>query len=66
MDPIHPIVPGPTPITDRLPVQPIERVSRERDRPSSDQRRRRPAPRQTPPERDEEDEDGRPHVDVCA
>ncbi|HEV3047668.1 MAG TPA: hypothetical protein VGY13_09935 [Solirubrobacteraceae bacterium] len=66
MDPIHPILPGPTPITDRLPVQPIERVSRERDRPGSDQQGRRRAPPEIPPEPDEEDEDGRPHVDVRA
>jgi hypothetical protein len=65
MDPIHPIAPGPPRISPaaRLPVDPLERISRERDRPSKDSQqrgRRRPPPQ---PERGPDD-DGRPHVDV--
>ena len=48
MDPIHPIAPGPPPLgrAARPPVERLERVSRERDRPSAgrreQQRRREP------------------------
>jgi len=65
VDPIHPIAPGPPAISPatRLPVAPLERITRERDRPSRDGRqRRRPQP-PPQPERGGED-DGRPHIDV--
>jgi len=67
VDPIHPIAPGPPSISSRLPVQPLERVSRERDRPSKDQqqRRRREPPPEAEPERDLDDGE-HPHVDVRA
>jgi hypothetical protein len=65
VDPIHPIAPGPPLISTRLPVQPLERITRERDRPSKDaqERRRREPPPPPPPERDSDD-DEHPHVDV--
>jgi hypothetical protein len=73
MDPIHPIAPGPPTISPatRLPVERLERISRERDRPSGDaeqrQRRQPPATPETPPE-DREDggpeDEGHPHIDV--
>jgi len=64
MDPIHPIVPGPLPIPrGMLPVDRLERVSRERDRPSKDRKQPRRQPPPQPPESGEDD-DGRPHVDV--
>jgi hypothetical protein len=68
VDPIHPIAPGPPRISPaaRLPVEPLERITRERDRPSKDgqQRRRQPPP---PPASEEPGEDdGRPHIDVRA
>jgi hypothetical protein len=77
LDPIHPIVPGPTPISARLPVEPLERITRERDRPARDaaRRRRREPPPGYPPEEEpappsdeqrDDDDDGRPHVDVRA
>jgi len=67
LDPINPIAPGQTPIS-RLPVEPLERITRERDRPSHDaQRRRRREPPPTPEaDEDDEDEDGRPRIDVRA
>jgi len=68
VDPIHPIVPGPLPIS-RLPVEPPERVSRERDRPSRDggqRRRREPPPTLESEHGPDDDEDGRPHIDVHA
>jgi hypothetical protein len=49
------------------PVDRLQRVSRERDRPSSDgEQRRKRSPE--PPEQDEREpgEDGRPHIDVRA
>lgn len=65
MDPIHPIVPGPAPIPRGMPpVDRLERVNRDRDRPAKerpDRGRREPNPQ--PPEDGEED-DGHPHVDV--
>jgi hypothetical protein len=66
MDPIHPIAPGPPLITTRLPVEALERISRERDRPSKDSRRRHsPAPHTPAPEGEHVgDDDERPHVDV--
>jgi hypothetical protein len=71
MDPIHPIAPGP-PLISRatlLPVERLERISRERDRPMRDERqqRRDPAYRNAhDPDEDgsSEDDDGRPHIDV--
>jgi len=68
VDPIHPIAPGPPPISARLPVEPLERITRERDRPARDGRqakRREPPP---PPEPDvlDADDEGRPHVDIRA
>jgi hypothetical protein len=65
MDPIQPITPGLSRIAPAsgLPVDPLERISRERDRPSRDpQRRRREPP--PPPPAPREDDDGHPHVDV--
>jgi hypothetical protein len=65
MDPIHPIAPGPPRISPaaRLPVDPLERISRERDRPAKDGRQRqRPQP---PPQPARGPDDGEhPHVDV--
>ena len=72
MDPIHPIAPGPPSISARLPVQPLERVSRERDRPSKDQQQRRrreppePEPEPEPGPQRDPDDGGHPHVDVRA
>jgi hypothetical protein len=67
VDPIHPIAPGPPAISPatRLPVDPLERITRERDRPSREERQRRrpPSPPQPEPERGGED-DGHPHIDV--
>jgi hypothetical protein len=67
MDPIHPIAPGVPSIVARLPVEPLERISRERDRPSKDSQRRR---RREPPPSHEHEHDGeddeRPHIDVHA
>jgi hypothetical protein len=67
VDPIHPITPGPPPISARLPVEPLERITRERDRPSRDarERKRREAVPVPAPERGADDE-GHPHVDVRA
>jgi hypothetical protein len=71
MDPIHPITPGPLPVSG-LPVQPLERITRERDRPSKDsqQRRRRTlkGTGEPPPAVDpgEDDQDERPRIDVRA
>jgi hypothetical protein len=65
MDPIQPITPGLNRIAPSagLPVDPLERISRERDRPSRDpqRRRREPPPAQVVPR---DDDDGHPHVDV--
>jgi len=68
MDPIHPIAPGPPAISraERVPVQRLERVSRERDRPSQEQwerGRRRPPPKPKP---EDGEDDEHPHVDVRA
>jgi hypothetical protein len=67
VDPIHPIVPGPSAISARLPVEPLERITRERDRPSRErqQRKRREPPPTLDLERDEDDGE-HPHVDVRA
>ena len=68
MDPIHPIAPGPAPTAraGRVPVQRVERITRERDRSSAEERereRRKQDPPQPPPQ-DGEDEDGHRHIDV--
>jgi hypothetical protein len=65
VDPIHPIAPGPPSISQRPPVEPLERITRERDRPSRDaqQRKRRESSATPVPELGVDDE-GRPHVDV--
>jgi hypothetical protein len=66
MDPIHPIAPGPMPISARLPVQPLARVSREHDRPSGERQKSRPR-REPPPEEDlgeGDDVDGPAHIDI--
>lgn len=67
MDPIHPIAPGPPalPSPGPRPVERLERISRDRDRPA----REGPGGRRRPPPEPEgeslpEDEDGRPRVDV--
>jgi hypothetical protein len=73
MDPIHPIAPGP-PVIPRgamVPVERLERISRERDRPTREERqqRRDPAYRRAGDPDEEgppEDDDGRPHIDVRA
>lgn len=68
MDPIHPITPGPPRVLGRLPVEPLERITRERDRPSKDgqQRRRREAPPTPGAEHDDDEDGGHPHIDVRA
>ena len=66
MDPIHPITPGPAmPSVAPRPVERLERISRERDRPTRERRRgrRRSAP-EPEPDSGPEDDDGRPRVDV--
>jgi hypothetical protein len=68
MDPIDPIVPGALPISRaaRTPVEPVQRITRDRDRPAKEDARERPREhsgasdeQQTPPE-----DDGHPHIDV--
>ncbi len=69
MDPIQPIAPGLHQIApaSRLPVDPLERISRERDRPDGDaQRRRRREPPPAPPRDPDDGDDQHPHVDVRA
>jgi hypothetical protein len=68
MDPLHPIAPGPpTRASGRPPIERVERVSRERDRPDKEGRRRQrrtseqPGPLEVRPE---EGDDGLPHIDV--
>jgi hypothetical protein len=67
VDPIYPISPGPPPIQPPagLPVEPLQRISRERDRPDKDAQQRRREPPQPPP-REDPDDDEHPHVDVRA
>jgi hypothetical protein len=73
VDPIHPIAPGPPSLSPaaRLPVERLERISRERDRPSKDAQQRRhrqpPAAPEIPPDDSEDggpEDEGRPHIDV--
>jgi hypothetical protein len=67
MDPIHPITPGPPalPSAGLPPVERLERIARERDRPS----KRREQPRrerkgEQQPEHGYRDDEGNPHIDV--
>lgn len=68
MDRIPPIAPGSSAISrmGRTPVERLERVARERDRPAKDpqQRKRRKLSAEAIIELHEEDDDGRPHIDV--
>jgi hypothetical protein len=72
MDPIHPITPGPPTISsaNRPAVQSLERITRERDRPSKDaqeRQRRRQREAEVVPDSGEDaepDDGGRPHIDV--
>jgi hypothetical protein len=68
MDPINPITPGAPPLSARLAVQPLRRITREQDRPSPEEqrRRRRQASERPDEDIDEPDDDGRPHIDVRA
>jgi hypothetical protein len=64
MDPLSPITPGPLPLS-QTPVEPLQRISRERDRPARDdtpRRRREPPPPED--EHDDEDDGERPRIDV--
>ena len=66
MDPIRPISTPGFRGQGSLPVERLERLSRERDRPEQQPRRRR---RERPSEQDSPErppDDGRPHVDVRA
>lgn len=69
MDSINPIAPGPPAISPmgRTPVERLERVARERDRPAKDHRqrkRREPVPDSQPEHYT--DDDGHLHIDVRA
>lgn len=67
MDPIQPIAPGTSAISrmERPPVERLEKITRERDRPSREGRGRKRQP--PPPEHDEPGEKGPgPHIDVRA
>jgi len=69
MDPIHPIAPGPPILPSGGPerVKRLERITRERDRPSkdtADRDQRGPAYRRTARVEPEDDDDGRPHIDI--
>jgi hypothetical protein len=71
VDPIQPITPGPSPMSAvaRLPVEPLERIARERDRPSKDaqqRRRREPEPELDPEPARDPDDGEHPHIDVRA
>jgi hypothetical protein len=70
VDPIQPIMPGPPPISqiDRSPVEPPQRMARERDRPSKDtQQRARREPQEQEQELERDPDDGEhPHIDVRA
>ena len=65
MDPIRRILSGPPSIASRPPVQPLERITRERDRPDpGSQQRKRPKPPAS--EEDDEERGEGPHIDVRA
>jgi hypothetical protein len=69
VDPIHPIVPGPPAVsrTARVPVERLERITRERDRPSHErQERKRREPPPAPDAERDGDDDEHPHIDVRA
>jgi hypothetical protein len=68
VDPIHPIAPGPLPIPQGLtPVERLQRIARERDRPARERRERgREQPQPEPPPDRGEDDEGHPHIDVRA
>jgi hypothetical protein len=71
VDPIHPIAPGPpaVPPGGTRPVERLERISRERDRPPKDRQRRdrrEPAGRESADGESSDEDEGRPHVDVRA
>lgn len=66
MDPLHPIAPGPLSLRRRgaPPVERLEPISRERDRPDRERRRRPPQRESSPPQPEPPEDDGRPHIDV--
>lgn len=68
MDPIPPITSGSSAISriERTPVERLERVSRERDRPAKEreERKRRESSPDIQQEWGPEEDDGRPHIDV--
>jgi hypothetical protein len=68
VDPLSPIPPSSQAMPSRRvpPVDRLERISRERDRPSRDAEQRRRRALEQPPRRDEEDTDDEQghHVDV--
>lgn len=68
MDPIPPIARGSSAISrvGRTPVERLERVARERDRPAKDrqQRQRREPSSGVSSEWSSDEDDGRPHIDV--
>jgi hypothetical protein len=76
MDPIHPITPGPSPIPrGRVPIERLQRVSRERDRRNKDplareqqppSAHRDPGAEDPPADREPREEDDGPHIDVRA
>jgi hypothetical protein len=69
MDPIHPIAPGPPalPQGGPAPVQRLERIRRERDRPSRDTQERKRREPSLGAEEEHGGEDGeRPRIDVRA
>jgi hypothetical protein len=67
MDPIRPILSGPAAIPSRPPVQPLERITRERDRPDArSQQRKRPKPPDSENDDPPEEPGGGHHIDVRA
>lgn len=66
MDPLHPITPGPPAIPTRVPpVDRLRPVSRERDRPSAEERERRRRERRGQAQGGPEDgEPGPGHIDI--
>lgn len=71
MDPIGPIAPGGAPAVPRRglpPIDRLERISRERDRPGRDEQRRdrRGPEQQEQPEAEDASGEQRKHVDVRA
>jgi hypothetical protein len=75
MDPIHPITPGLSPIPRGVPIERLQRVSRERDRRNKDplareqqppSARRDPGAEEQPARREPREEGDGPHIDVRA